>query len=230
MKNELIKVVKRTLKEQVKKPGSVLYSKPDTLHKGSFYLLGFNPGGDDNISIEKNLEEWLSKTDNAYLEGKWANCDEGKHPLQKRVKYLFDELEKKLKINLELKEVCASNLIFFSSKDQSQTNYLKDANQCWPVHKYILNIVKPKVIIVFGNGNAKSPYSYLKKFVYKIKEKDILFSSGHGTWKCKTFEINNDSEVKKVIGLPHLSRYKIDAEKHSNVIKWIAEQVKMYVD
>lgn len=219
MKNELINVVKKTLKEQVKRPGSVLYSKPDTLNKGIFYLLGFNPGGDDKISIEKNLEKWLSKPINAYLEEKWENRDKGEHHLQKRVKYLFE------KLNINLEEVCASNLIFFLSKDQSRVEYKKNANLCWPVHKYVLNIVNPKVIIAFGNGNAKSPYSYLKKFVYDIKEKDLLFPSGHGTWKCKAFRVNNDSELKMVIGLPHLSRYKIDAEKHSNVIEWIKIKV-----
>jgi hypothetical protein len=105
------------------------------------------------------------------------------------------------------------------------------ANLCWPVHEYILDIVKPEMILTFGNSDSESPFSYLEKRLGvrgggKPVDRWILhgvghpyidtLTAGHGDWDCKAFLTPTDILI---VGLPHLSRYAIN--DHRQVPKWI---------
>ena len=90
-----------------------IYSSHNTLSPGDIYLLGLNPGGKGYISIDKHLNDLLTKGTNSYLDEEWENgiskWSKGDAPLQKRVIYLIESL------GYNVRDVCASNLIFVTS-------------------------------------------------------------------------------------------------------------------
>lgn len=215
-KNEIPNIAKKELFGVLSEPGSILYSSHETLKPGDVYLLGFNPGGADGNPVEQSINSLLTNTANAYLDeswknhnGKWAN---GEAPLQKRVQWILGSL------GLNTREVCASNLIFFQSRKASDISYAI-AEKCWPVHMAILNIVKPKLIIAFGNSDI-SPYGYLHSM---FGGKEDVLPSGHGNWTVKGFSCNINGHNLYVAGLPHLSRYSPIGK--GEVIEWLSQKI-----
>ena len=239
---------KEKLKTVLKDSGHVLYSSAYTLYEGEIYLLGHNPGGSpegrEDESIENSLHNLAEKTTNEYLDDSWNGLAPGEAVLQKRVRWLLDNLNKhqlefNIRIKVDIRKVCASNLIFSRSIDAKNSNFKKMANLCWPVHKYILKIVKPRMVLTFGNGE-QSPFSFLQEKLginirhysdsdsrpegqqirtvsYKNGKYPIYkFNAGHGDWECKAFYTKTGLLV---VGLPHLSRYAID--HHHEVPRWI---------
>ena len=191
--------------------GHFLYSSSNTLRQGKIYLMGHNPGGSpsgrEDESIRRSIEELHQKTSNEYIDDSWMGRPAGASPLQKRVCWLLENMD------FDVRKVCASNLIFARSVDAASSNFNELADICWPVHKKILEIVKPKLIIAFGNS-GDCPYEYLKdKLGYSIEN---THESGHGNWQCKA--VKSDEEIT-IVGLPHLSRYAVD--RHPHVIDWI---------
>lgn len=211
-----------SLEDLLDKSGSVLYSSFETIRPGEFYLLGLNPGGDpikqEKDTIRKHLEALPGNTNNAYTDEYWGPYQEGLKgdaPLQIRLRYLFD------KFGFDIRNICASNLIFLRSHDGGGSGYPKTADRCWGVHEKIINIVKPRCIIAFGNSSV-SPYQYIyNKFKPDCDVQSI--KSGHGKWLCKVFRTSILGLNVVVVGLPHMSRYAID--KHDDVIDWVKSQI-----
>lgn len=92
----------------------------------------------------------------------------------------------------------------------STCGYPELAETCWPVHVAILKLVRPRLIVCFGNS-AVSPYTFLRAKLPVTSE--IAFESSHGMWKCRAFW----SGRMCVVGLPHLSRYAVD--RHPRVLR-----------
>ena len=215
---ELEAFAKEKLRTILKDSGHVLYSSAETLCPGKIYLLGHNPGGSpegrEDESIENSLHNLAEKKTNEYLDDSWNHLAPGEAVLQKRVRWLLEQL------NMDVREVCASNLIFSRSVDAKSSNFKDMANLCWPVHEYILRTVKPKMILAFGNSK-ESPFFFLQEKLGVDDDKIIPpHGSGHGSgdgeWKCKAFNTPNGMVI---VGLPHLSRYAID--HHEDVPRWI---------
>ena len=189
--------------------GRVLYSAVDTLRPGPLYVLGLNPGGrplGHAGLLGDDIAKFPSKQDNAYLDESWRSFSTGQAPLQKRLKWLVEQL------GYNLRNACASNLIFLRSTDASGCQYSRSAPACWPIHELILERVQPKLILVFGNSGV-SPFQFLRE---RYRPTSIeSFESGHGSWRCLGFR----AEGRAVIGLPHLSRYAVD--RHPQVATWI---------
>jgi hypothetical protein len=196
------------------KSGGVFYSDASSIRPSPIYLLGLNPGGapehQPNATVRASLEAFPSKKINDYLDDDWASRDKswgkGQAPLQKRVTWLLEQLKQ------NPRSVPSSNLIFIRSDNSSHLAYHELADLCWKLHDRVLNIVSPKLLLVFGVG-SKSPYNYLYNRYKPSNEQ--LFPSGHGNWVCRSFRTDNFT----VIGLPHLSRYNV-IDKY-NVIHWI---------
>lgn len=190
--------------------GRVLYSSADTLRPGSLYLLGLNPGGNPVVEMETvadSLEDLPARKMNAYLDESWKGKDNGRSVLQLRVQWILQEL------GFATRDVCASNLIFVRSIGASGCGYPQTAQLCWPVHERILNIVQPKLILVFGISGV-SPFQFLRN---QLQPAGVVYQhSGHGSWRCFGFSTHSGL---KVIGLPHLSRYAID--RRPQVVEWI---------
>lgn len=215
-KDEVAKIAKEALSNFLSESGSILYSSHETLKSGDVYLLGFNPGGAGGSSVEESINSMLTNTDNSYLDEGWENHNgtwaNGEAPLQKRVQWVLESL------GLNTRDVCAINLIFLQSRDASGISFSL-AEKCWPVHEAILSIIKPKLIIAFGNSDI-SPYGYLHTM---LGGKEEYFPSGHGNWSVKRFVCEINGRPVYVTGLPHLSRYSPIGKKE--VVEWLSKQI-----
>lgn len=215
-KEEIPRIAKEALSEILSESGGILYSSHETLRSGDVYLLGFNPGGSGGNPVEQSINSMLTNTDNSYLDECWEShsgaWDSGKAPLQKRIQWILESL------GLNTRDVCASNLIFLQSRKASDISFSL-AKKCWPVHDAILNIIKPKLIIVFGNSKV-SPYRYLHSMFGGDEEH---FPSGHGNWSLKGFSCEINGRSVYVAGLPHLSRYSPIGKKE--VVEWLSKQI-----
>lgn len=215
-KEELPDFANKQLGELLHLPGKILYSSHETLCQGDVYLLGYNPGGSEGPSISDSISNMLSQFENAYFDEDWSNgagdYKKGEAPLQKRVDLLITAL------GYDLKAVCASNLIFAQSINvKGVSSALADV--CWPVHEAIISIVKPKVFLVFGNGNP-SPFSYLhNKFQGEIE----YVESGHDDWQIKTFKANIDGRWVRIIGFPHFSYY--SPKNKEKMLNWVKAKI-----
>ena len=129
------------------------------------------------------------------------------HPLQRRVIWLLSTL------GLNPRDVAASNLIFPRSRDAASSQFERFAELCWPVHEWILDVVRPRLVIAYGNSDP-SPYSFLA-WKYGVADPES-HPSGHGRWDCRSFLVPGRF---RVVGLPHLSRYKVSA--HPEVGAWM---------
>jgi len=149
-KKEVQNFARKELASFLDEPGSILYSSHKTLKPGDVYLLGFNPGGAGGNPLKFSIDSMLFDESNAYLDESWENRNgswaKGEAPLQKRICWLL----RRLKLNP--REVCASNLIFFQSREAKDINYSL-AETCWPIHEAILEVLQPKLIICFGNSD-----------------------------------------------------------------------------
>jgi hypothetical protein len=206
---------REVLKPILHNSGHLLYSAAATVRPGRIYLLGHNPGGcpGDEVeeSLERSIEEITTKTSNEYLDDSWNGRAPGSSVLQKRVRWLLEHLGE------QVREVCASNLIFARSNDAASSRYAELADMCWPVHEYLLRVVQPTFVLVFGNSNELSPYHYIKGKLGVAVEHEP-HSSGHGNWQLKACQLHGGTML---VGLPHLSRYAID--NHPEIIRWIRD-------
>ena len=203
-------------KEVLHLSGEVLYSAASTLRPAPVYLLGHNPGGNeqdpDLPTVSSSLDALPNKTWNSYVDASWSGPGGikyavGQAPLQLRVKWLLENL------GFAPQDVLASNLIFPRSRDAAGSRFLEFSKICWPVHADILNIVRPQMIIAYGNSGL-SPYRFL--FDMFAPDSEECQPSGHGTWMCRSFVVPGRF---RVVGIPHMSRYKISA--HDDVVDWI---------
>jgi hypothetical protein len=203
--------------------GEVLFSAVDTMRQGDLYICGLNPGGTGHAphhhTIREDLQMLPYKTSNNYLDESWRGYPRGTSPLQLRLQWLVREL------GYDLREVCASNLIFARSRGEDDSGYPAYARICWPVHERILRIVRPKMLLVFGNEfgeRARSPFQFLHQHSVLYSSIDSI-CSGHGNWKCRAFLTELAGQPVVVVGLPHLSRYKVIGK--AQVVEWIASHL-----
>lgn len=188
------------------KSGATLYSQAHTLCAGPVYLLGTNPGGsdDDKNTIAASLEQ-LPSQDNAYLDEVWdtrvdQEGGEGQATLQLRVKALLEGLR------LEPRDVCAANLVFQRTARIAGLNFWTAAHGCWPIHEHVLSVVRPRLVIAFGNS-ATSAYGYLAHRLPKVGEATEFQAPGHAEWNCRGFRTEWQGQDFYVAGIPHLSYY-----------------------
>jgi hypothetical protein len=221
--NEFVTYARSSLKDILNKSGCILYSAAFTFRPCDIFILGTNPGGDPDVTdqtISKHLEGLLTKRDNSYLDETWSNGQgkwpAGEAPLQKRMKWVLNAL------GYDLRDVCASNLVFIRSIGTKGINFYRDAEQCWDVNKQIINVVSPKLILAFGNSEISS-YGFLRNKFCDGNEETI--NSGHGSWKCKGFYTDKLNKNKIFIaGLPHLSRY--DPIGKNYIIDWLKNNLR----
>lgn len=206
---DFVQLVHATLPSRLSESGKVLYSSDATLCAGDLYVLGYNPGGHTDLpSIAKDLESFVGRQSNAYCDEEWGDYARGNAPIQRRLQWLMKEL------SLDIHRTCASNLIFLRSKSAMGVNYPQDAALCWPVHRAILNVVKPKVILCLGMGHP-SAYSFIRDHAFDVGSiaTEESFFSGHKPWNCHATFGRIDARPTTVVGIPHLARYKIVDKK-----------------
>ncbi len=200
-REDLPAIALEALGDLADKPGGVFYSSHETLRPGDVYFLGLNPGGTGSYPIRETLPAMLTQTENAYLDqcwnpgGKWYPA--GKAPMQMRTAHVLKSL------GLDPRDVCSSNLIFVSSVDSKGVE-TSMADTCWPVHRAVLDIVQPRLIVSCGNS-AHSTYGYLRG---RFTAQETSVPSGHGGYSLKHFDAEIDGRHVRILGLPHLSWYR----------------------
>lgn len=177
-RDEVKTLLRRHLKDNVRRPGQVLYSGLDTLKRGQFYVMGYNPAL-DGVTNEKS--QLIATLDYPGIDGPWSayvhqcwKCD-GKRCVhlgpdgipkterhQRNVKNLFHDHGGP--IPLAPYEVFAANAIFVASKRASDIAKEEATlwNQCWPIHQAFLREIRPKCIICLGMGEKESSFSLLR--------------------------------------------------------------------
>lgn len=215
-KEELPDFARKQLGGLLNQPGKVLYSSHETLCEGDIYLIGYNPGGSEGRPISESILNMLNSESNAYIDEDWSNgsgdYEKGQAILQKRVALLIAEL------GYDLKTICASNLIFAQSVNVTGVSSTL-ADVCWPVHEAIIGIVKPKVVLVFGNSSP-SPFLYLHN---KYQGEIEYFEAGHGDWQIKTFQANIHGRSVRIIGFPHFSYY--SPKGKVQMLNWVQAKI-----
>lgn len=157
------------------------------MRPGPFYTLGLNPGtcglevgeGTD-LAVGDHARRWDLTNFSAYSEQCWrrgcwkADCfgrqihkpvctghRPGADKRQKAVRRLIRLLGQ------EPSSVLSTNAIFLASKGKNTfalehpCSIRQAWERCWQVHKFMLNIVRPRVILCLGNGETDSAYSFL---------------------------------------------------------------------
>ena len=205
----------------ISEPGSVLYSGNETIKKGKFYFLGANPGGhsDQNLgkypdTVENQLLRKNTSSDfNEYFDARWQI--RGREPsapgtalLQRRIKFLFQ------KIDVDLRSVLSTNLVFVRSPtlEEFHLKWSDAADKCWKVHEILLSKVSPEIIIAYGSDASE----YIKKkMIVKGEEYFEIVSLNESKYFSVTqgiLDIVNTKIELKLISIPHLSRFKINAK------------------
>ena len=128
----------------------------------------------------------------------------GTHQIRRRVCWLVEKLGE------SPSKVCKADNLIFPQKSESsgELSFEKWANECWRVHEYVLDLVRPRAVIAFGNGH-KSPYQYLISRHPESSREDEL-ESGHGNWPIKMVHVRLNAQPMLLIGLPHFSRYAVE--------------------
>jgi len=158
---------KKPLSDIIGYPGDILMSSFETLIPGDIYFIGLNPGGENSTNtIEDALDKLTTKKTNDYLDDTYINKREtpgpGEAQLQKNIRWLFELL------GLNLRDICASNLIFVQSKEAKDLHGPPRLTEiCCPVHEKILEIVSPKVVLAMGTGDIQ-PLAFCANGYLKI--------------------------------------------------------------
>lgn len=206
-------------------PGKSLYSGIGTIHPGKIYVLGENPGGDPNTESDSSGQHLtklalMSPDWNEFLDANWTSRGRvyppGGAPMQKRVRSLLEG------IGLSVRSVCSSNLIFVRSRvsgDLVDSHQL--ANQCWPVHQFILEHIKPVGILCIG----KAPFEFIRKTGRALSTLDE-FSAGQRNLKCRTAHVDLDNRTVAIVSVPHLGdRLQYDIGDHPEVMRWVKDKL-----
>lgn len=166
--------------------GKVFYSGRDAFDKpAAVYVLGANPGGDPVKDSEETISEHTNRVANEkpanwseYRDESWEGREAGTYRMQPRVLHMFEALE------LDPRQVPASNLVFQRSRRESSLPRFKDlAQMCWPFHQYILDTLTPKVIVCLG----KSAGAYVRDKVSAHKQISVFTEHNRRRWQSASF-------------------------------------------
>ena len=139
----------------VNRSGKVFYSGRNAFSSPSaLYILGVNPGGapdnhaTETIESHTNLVLHAFSADwSAYRDESWEGAKPGTYGMAPRVLHLLKQL------GLNPGAVPASNLVFPRSRreaDITRNDMTAMANECWPFHESALELLRPRVILCFG--------------------------------------------------------------------------------
>lgn len=220
IREQVLSVVQQHLGEDANRSGAVLYNGWSSLRPGLLYLMGFNPGGDPDMIRETVLESIRSMKDDhcAYTDECWIHLHDchvekcnGKSRHQRRVCTLVNALG----LEISIKNVFAANALFLRSKNQDTLKMPWELwTKCWPVHRLLLSIVQPKLILCLGNGDGLSAFSLLRS---RFSGAPIVQRCGpngfrDGKWFAGRVAVaqKRPQELEcTVVGISHPSRYGI---------------------
>jgi len=228
-RSELKALVENALGSHADRPGSVLYSGLDTVARGEFYIMGYNPAGDPTTTPICVLPTDDRIRDNAYTMECWHKhctppCEHlgpdrrlktgaaVKH--QSNVQKLCEALHPGLDAIAATERTFSCNAIFASSAKSGGVDATDWWPKCWPVHQRFLSIVRPRWIITLGRGWQMSTFALL--MIKAGKTYEDVQSTGDGRRDGRHFAAElplggggNERLPVNVLGVPHPSYYAI---------------------
>ena len=137
--------------------GKIFYSGPSAFDGNrSIYLLGLNPGGDENDRNEETIQDNLQRHTNLtqpyseYIDGIWKGRPAGVHGMQPRLQHLARKLD------IDLRDTPSSNVIFQRSRREHHLDGKDDLLElCWPIHEAVIKSLNIRMILCFGKTAGK---------------------------------------------------------------------------
>jgi len=202
--------------ELLDKPGKVLYSSGSTLRPHDIYFLGTKPGGTLPSTIRQSLAD-LDDDRNEYLDYSWEGRPPGQQKLQKQVRRFLEGL------GFAVRSVPASNIVLTRERSiDTHPDLDGDAARSWPIHRTIISLVRPRVIVAFGSGERQSPFAYLRDF---LKPQHIeTIDAQQGTFSCHRFQAELDGRRLSVVAVPHLTRY--SPYRKPEIMRWVSDWIE----
>lgn len=143
--------------------GSVFYSGRSAFGRaGKLYVLGLNPGGSPagqaSETIGRSIADWRQgpRRWSAYKDESWRGAPPGTWGMQPRILHLFDGL------SLDPCAVPASNVLFVRSSDEATLPDKSELlQQCWPVHRSVIESLDIRTIVCLGGTAGRSVRSLI---------------------------------------------------------------------
>lgn len=226
-------------------PGEVFSSGSSAVTPGDLYIAGLNPGsGNAYRSIRSHVEDWSLEHYSAYVDQCWnercwnedcygiqeksaCSCVRGSSAHQKAVQQMI----RRAGPGLDPRCVFATNAVFVKSSSaesfsgETGCKLLDAFETCWPVHQFLLSIVRPKVILSLGYSEGASAFSLFGKKAVRSGEAGSFSVPGRKyasfKWKRMSFVVEDQEFECSVVGVRHPS-YVPDAansKEFSDLIK-----------
>jgi hypothetical protein len=153
------------------KPGDVIQCPPSALREGRFYVMGFNPGISkkssdhrDDKSLRKTTQALVSaKANDAHPLSKWSS---GWSHLMKLAEALeVKDWQRNLFIANLFPDSSEMGVEGWKSAHGGRQEHLDCVKKIWPLHQLFLSIVRPRFVIVHGQGSKDSAFFYLWKYL-----------------------------------------------------------------
>ena len=203
--------------------GDVIQCPPSALREGRFYVMGFNPGVSKE-SDDHDVAQSLRKTTQALVCAKANDA----HPLSgwPRGWSNLTKLAEALKEEDWQHNLFITNLFPDSSGGVSawlrahggRRQHLEYVRQIWPLHQLFLSVVRPRFVIVHGQGSRDSAFRYLWEYLVQQQKptEDWNETMAHTTredlgiksFRLPKLELGEGEPLSDVtfIGIKHLSR------------------------
>lgn len=169
----------------------LLMGPAQTLQSARIAFLGLNPGGSN---VDTAHGEFSVEAGSAYVVESWGDHPPGESPLQQQARALFAML------SVEPVDVLAGNLIPFRSQSfrtlPNRNRAMAFGKSLW---REILNSIEPEIVITMSADVTKVVANLLDA------ESPHRIPVGWGS----VTGMRSNFEMGTLIGLPHLSRYRI---------------------
>ena len=227
-------------------PGEVFSTGALAMAPGDLYVVGLNPGfGNVYPTIRDHVAEWSLESFSAFTDQCWnercwntdcrglqvdarCTCQRGTHPHQIAVRRIVE----RARPGLDIRSVFATNAIFARSHsaDSFSTevglSLGKAFSVCWPIHRYFLSIVRPRVIVSLGYMDGSSAFDLFKRKASLVSSVDAHFVPGRKfasfKWAEMTFELEAVKLSALVVGVRHPS-YVPDAADNETFAHLVAK-------
>lgn len=195
-------VVRDAVPGMLRVRGSALYGQAACLDPGPLLIMGTNPGTGP-MPWMSTLEESLEFKAQNPRRHSYVDAFSGKTTiLSTRLQWLVKQL------GHDMRDVQAINLMFRATVNASELDYPNEAHACWPVHEWLIQKIRPKLLIVFGTSGP-SPFNFLRKHLGWRQYTKRVYRTGHGSTKAYGVTGEIAGHELTVLGIPHPSIYEI---------------------
>ena len=174
------------------------------LRRGPYYIIGQDLPDAYRALLRREEPAWMNEYTNRVVDKDEA----GEQRLRENLRWLCEAL------GTSLDRVGQSHFV----PPGVVLTDLAEADVYWERHLELISTAQPDVIITYGISDI-SPFWYLYEHSDALGDTWDHIPAGHGNWRCKAFTGSFGGRRIPVVGLPHLSRYRLSGK--TQVIDWI---------